>query len=147
MIKQENLTRILCRLFQCQTVLFDPSIGPNQVLPFLARMDLGAIVMKRYYTFLKGSPLLEPHYQIFCVKSRTLVGRSFTPLQRCSRCILQPQATGLNIILVLFWLRSIDTLLVFTGVVLPHTHTHTHTHIYIYICVCVYVLLNSCIFF
>ena len=39
-----------------------------------------------------------------------LMGLGFTPLQRCSQCILQPQS-------------------VHTGVKrFPHTHTHTHTH-------------------
>ena len=45
-------------------VLFNPQIGSYQVLPFRARVDLGAMAMKGYYTFLKATALLEPHPQI-----------------------------------------------------------------------------------
>ena len=45
-----------------QLVLFNPKIGPYQVLPLLARVDLG--VMKRYTAFLTALVLLEPHHQI-----------------------------------------------------------------------------------
>ena len=43
-----------------QLVLFDPYIGPNQVLPFRARVDLGAMTMKGYSVFSKAPASLEP---------------------------------------------------------------------------------------
>ena len=36
---------------------------------------------------------LEPHHQKIWCHIRTLIGGGLTPLQRCSRCILQPQPT------------------------------------------------------
>ena len=44
------------------------------MLPPQAREDLGAMVMKGYSTSLKAPALLEPHHQIVCVISRTLIG-------------------------------------------------------------------------
>ena len=35
----------VCIQFECQAVLFDPQIEPDQVLPLQARVDLGAMVM------------------------------------------------------------------------------------------------------
>ena len=45
-------------------VLFNPSIGPYQVLPLRDRVDLGAIAMKGYSAFPKAPAFLEPHHQI-----------------------------------------------------------------------------------
>ena len=45
-------------------VLFIPLIGPYQVLPLWARVDLGALAMKGYSAFSKAPALLEPHHQI-----------------------------------------------------------------------------------
>ncbi len=45
-------------------VLFNPLIGPPQVLPPRARMDHGAMAMKGYTVFPKALALLEPHHQI-----------------------------------------------------------------------------------
>ena len=45
-------------------VLFDPKIGPYQVLSLQVRVDLGAMAVKRYSAFLKAPALLKPHYQI-----------------------------------------------------------------------------------
>ena len=45
-------------------VLFNPEIGPYQVLPFRAKVDLGAMVMKGYSAFPKAPALLEPQHQI-----------------------------------------------------------------------------------
>ena len=36
----------------------------------------------------------SPTIKLFSVISRTLIGGGLTPLQKCSRCILQPQPTG-----------------------------------------------------
>ena len=50
--------------------------------------------IKEYNTNPKA-PGLEPHHQMhFSFISRTLIERDLTPLQRCSRCILQPQPLG-----------------------------------------------------
>ena len=45
-------------------ILFNPQIGPYQVLPFRARVDLGAMAMKEYSAFPKAQALLEHHHQI-----------------------------------------------------------------------------------
>ena len=45
-------------------VLFNPYIGPDQVLPLRARVDLGAMAMKGCSAFPKAPELLEPHHQI-----------------------------------------------------------------------------------
>ena len=45
-------------------VLFNPLIGPHQVLPLRAKVDLGAMAMKGYSTFPKARASLEPHHQI-----------------------------------------------------------------------------------
>ena len=41
-----------------------PIIGPCQVLPLWARVDLGVMAMKRYSAFPKASSLLEHQHQI-----------------------------------------------------------------------------------
>ena len=43
---------------KCQTVLFNPYIGPYQVLPLQFRVDLGVIAMKENSTF-SGAPLIR----------------------------------------------------------------------------------------
>ena len=61
------------------------------------RMDQGEIAMKGFFTFL-SAPEMDPHHQMqLSVILRILVGEGFNPLQRCSRLILKPQPTGLNI--------------------------------------------------
>ena len=78
-----------------QLVLFNPLIGPNQVLPFRSRVDAGAMVTKVCSAFPKAPASLEPHHQIVkCHIQDTRWGGGLTPLQRCSRCILLPQPTG-----------------------------------------------------
>ena len=65
------------------------------MLPLQARVDLGVMAMKGCSTFLKATESLEPHHQIaYCHILDTRWGGGLTPLQRCSRCILQPQPTG-----------------------------------------------------
>ena len=66
------------------------------MIPPWARVDLGVMAIKKYSAFPKALALLEPHHQMyFSVISRPLVGGGgLTPLQRCSRCILQTQPTG-----------------------------------------------------
>ena len=81
------------RQFRCQTVLFDPLIGPYQVLPLRARVDPG--VMARKST--PHSTKLQ-HYWNFTIKllsviSRTLVGGGTIPQQRSSWYSQQSQLT------------------------------------------------------
>ena len=45
-------------------VLFDQSIGPNQVLSLRIRMELEAMAMREYSAFPKAPALLKPHHQI-----------------------------------------------------------------------------------
>ena len=48
-------------------VLFNPQIGPYQVPPRRARVDMGAMAMKRCSVFPKAPALLEPHHQtLYC---------------------------------------------------------------------------------
>ena len=54
-------TSVIC--LHTQFVLFDPLIGPYQVLPLQFRVDQEAMAMKRYSTFFK-SPRPEPCHQI-----------------------------------------------------------------------------------
>ena len=78
-----------------QTVLFEPLIGRYQVLLLRLRVDLGAMVMEGYSAFLKTSALLKPHRQSVCchIQDTHWVGCVIV-LQRCNRCILQPQPIG-----------------------------------------------------
>ena len=84
----------VCFQFKCQAVLFDPYIGPYQVLPLQARVDLGVMAMKGYSTFPQSSSITGTSpSDCFVSYSRTLVMGWWwvlLPLQRCSRCILQP---------------------------------------------------------
>ena len=45
-------------------VLFDPLIGPYQVLPLRASADLAAMAMKKYSIFSKAPALLEHHHHM-----------------------------------------------------------------------------------
>ena len=47
-----------------QLVLFNPYIGPYQVLPLWASVNLGAIAKKGCSAFSKAPASLEPHHQI-----------------------------------------------------------------------------------
>ena len=61
-------------------VLLNPLIGPYQVLPRWAIVDLGPMAMKGCTAFPKAPASLEPHYQISVI-SRTLIG-GVLPLSR-----------------------------------------------------------------
>ena len=50
-------------IFYKYIFLFNPLMGPYQVLPLRVRVDQGAMVMKGSSTFPKP-PKLEPHHQI-----------------------------------------------------------------------------------
>ena len=45
-------------------VLFNPLIGPYQVLPLRTRVDLEVMAMKGCSAFPKAPASLEPHHQI-----------------------------------------------------------------------------------
>ena len=94
-------------------VPFDIYIGPFQVLPLRASVELGAMAMHGYFVLPRNPVLLKPYNHIVDCHIRTLVvAWSFTPLQRCSRCILQPHPTwlssymlnGITNVLLLGWL-------------------------------------------
>ena len=76
--------------FKSQTALFDPEMGPYQVLLLRVRVDFGAMAMQEYCTFPKVSGM-EPH----SYPEDSLGGGGLNPLLRCSWCILQPQPIGL----------------------------------------------------
>ena len=63
MSKQFYFKQFSLALAYC-LVLFDPQIGPYQVLPLSARVDLGEMAIKGYSTFPKSPALLEPYHQI-----------------------------------------------------------------------------------
>ena len=63
------------------------------MLPLRARLDVGAMAMKKYSTFPKALTLLELNDQCLMFYLRYWLARGGYPLQRCSRCIRQP--TGL----------------------------------------------------
>ena len=48
-----------------QTVLFDPKIGPYQVITLQTRVDIGVMAVKRFSVIPKASTSLKPHIQIF----------------------------------------------------------------------------------
>ena len=56
-------TSFVCIQFKCQTVVFDPLIGPFLVLPFCVRVDHGTMAMKGFSIFLKALGL-KPYHQM-----------------------------------------------------------------------------------
>ena len=65
------------------------------MLAFRARVELGAMAIKVCSAFPKVPDYWNLTIRLFSVIPRTFVGAgSLTPLQMCSRCILQPQPTG-----------------------------------------------------
>ena len=64
------------------------------MLPLRARVDLGAMAMKEYSTFpqISSTAGTSPSDCLVSYPGNSLEG--LTTLQRCSRCILQPQPTG-----------------------------------------------------
>ena len=54
----------VCTQFKCQIVLFDPQMGPYQVLSLQVRMGLGVMSVKEYLALPKAPALLEPHHKI-----------------------------------------------------------------------------------
>ena len=70
------------------------------MLPFRARVDLGAMAKKGCSAFPKPPALLESHHQIVYCHIQDTRWESLTPQQRCSQCIPQPQLTCLKILLV-----------------------------------------------
>ena len=85
----------LCLQLKCQIYLFDLYIGPDQVPPLKAWVNLGVMAMKGYSAFPRFQHYWGLIIRWFNVITRTFMGYSLSPLQRCSQCILQPQLTGL----------------------------------------------------
>ena len=137
-------------------------------MPLRARVDLGAMAMKGYSAFPKAAAL-NLTIRLFSVISGYSLGGVgvLAPLQRSSRCILQPQPTGqmyykcfcyfslcwiwisLSLrsngleITTKFLAKRSPNLMVYIHAIhiQTHTHTHTYTHIYIYI----YVYMWMCV--
>ena len=81
-----NTSHLFAHSLNGQTVLFDPLIGPYQVLLLWVRVGLGAMVMKRYSTF--------PNDGLMSYLGYSLGRGRLASLQRYSQYILQPQPTG-----------------------------------------------------
>ena len=60
---QFNISPFIWSEIKFKTVLFDPKMGPYQILPLQVRVDLVVMVMKGYSTFPK-TPGLKPHHMI-----------------------------------------------------------------------------------
>ena len=59
-------------------VLFNPQIGPYQVLPRKAGLNLGAMAMKWCSVFPKAPALLGPYHQtVLCYVQETHWGRGY----------------------------------------------------------------------
>ena len=54
----------------CSLVLFNPWIGPYQVLPFRARVDPGAMAIKGCSTFPKAPVSLNLTIRLFSIQSK-----------------------------------------------------------------------------
>ena len=89
-----NLTSVICLHTVCS---ISPMESPYQVQPLRVKVDLGAIAMKEYSAFPKLPALLKPHCQIILCYILFTRWRGLTLLQRCNRCILQPQPTGFRL--------------------------------------------------
>ena len=64
-------------------VLFKPYIGPYQVLPGRARVDLGAMAMKGSFVFPQSPSIYwNLIIRLFSVINRTLIGEGVLPLCR-----------------------------------------------------------------
>ena len=60
-------------------VLFDSMIGPYKMLTLWARLDMGAMAIKRYTIFRKAPALLEPYHHIVSCYIRTLMVDGYYP--------------------------------------------------------------------
>ena len=67
-------------------------------------MNQGMMAMKGFSAYPKAPALLEPHHHVVCVIYRTFF-RGVTSLQRRGPCVLQPQPTWQNTVLIQgqFW--------------------------------------------
>ena len=79
---------------QTQTVLFDPLIGPYQVLPLWTKIDLEVLAMNGYSIFPKAPALLEPHHQmVLCYIQDNCLG-GLTPQQNVVGVFYSPSKLG-----------------------------------------------------
>ena len=74
---QKVLIQTIQFCISMQLVLFNPWIGPYQVLPFRAKVDLGAMAMKGLSAFPKAPASLEPHHQIVLCHIQDTHGGSY----------------------------------------------------------------------
>ena len=66
-IIQFSMSPLFAHSLNVKHVLFDPQIGPYQVLPFWITVDQEAMAIKGESTYAKAPALLEPHHLIACV--------------------------------------------------------------------------------
>ena len=96
-----SISHLFTLSLKCQLALFDPLIGPYQVLPHLVSVDLGVMAIKEYSTFPKALRQKPYHQIVWChIQDTGRGGGGYTPLQKSSPCILQPQPTWPGLILV-----------------------------------------------
>ena len=82
-----------------QLVLFDPLIGPYQVLPFQASVNLGAMAMKGCSAFPKPQHHWNLTIRLLSVISRTLVrgGSYLSAVVQSVYSTAQPTGQGTNV--------------------------------------------------
>ena len=85
----------VCTHFKCQTFLFDPKIGPFQVLPFWVRVVLGLLTIRGTLYYPKLQYYKSLTIRLFNVKSRTLIGGVLPLYRDAVSVILQLQLNGL----------------------------------------------------
>ena len=71
---------LVCTQLNGLIALFDPEMGPHQVLPRQVRVDLGVMVMKKYSS-LPQTPGLEPHHQMSYSLCRDAIAVFCSPSQ------------------------------------------------------------------
>ena len=114
------------------------------MLPLRARVDRVAMARKGYSAFPKAPALLEPHDQIVLCHIQDTRWGGLTPLQRSSRCILQPQPTGQpslmsNCLLIILVIGSCKILYIYIYIYIYIYMTNLiYIYIYIYIYICEY---------
>ena len=87
---QFSISHLLAYSSNVKQFYLNTQIGPYQVLPLLVRVNLEAMA------FPKARALLKPHHQIVSCHIQGTHWGSFTPLLRCSLCILYAPASQLG---------------------------------------------------
>ena len=95
---QFSISHLFGLILKCQTVLFDVYIGPYQELPLWGQSGHGSNGNEGVLCIPQSCSITWAS-ALDCLVS--YLGHSFggggclTPVNRCSRCMLQPQPTGL----------------------------------------------------